>query len=162
MKTNLIFPTWSGSEAKYSPTYLEDTSKILLSLFQLPNNTHVNKSARELLSGIYQYLEKMEGFKYQLSEGFIKNIEGVEYGSCCNPDGSQFIIEHRIPMKVIRERIRSIDFESNEDFIKYLKEGYSLCLITKEEDRLLNAAKLTSSMPKNGNCRYAEVGIILL
>lgn len=162
MKSNFIFPTWSGAGGKYSSTYLEDTSEILMALFKLPNNTHVNKAARELLSGIYQYLEKMEGFKYQLSEGFIKNIEGVEYGSCCNPDGTKFVIEHRVPMKVMRERIRSIDFKSNKDFIKYLKETYSLCLITREEDRLLNNAKLTSSMPKNGNCRYIEAGITLV
>jgi hypothetical protein len=79
------------------------------------------------------------------------------------------VYEHVVPHSIVMEKLLSIDPLTNENILKVLRKFYIICAITKEEDRLLNAAKLKSKMPDGWNeetgsffARYEAVGISII
>lgn len=76
------------------------------------------------------------------------------------------IHEHVIPHSVVMKKLLSLEPLSNENILAVLKRFYIICVITKEEDKILNAAGYRSKMPDGWNeetdsvfARYEAVGI---
>jgi hypothetical protein len=74
------------------------------------------------------------------------------------------IMDHAIPVSILRLLMIERAPKSTNEVRKFLKQYYTLGLITKDEDVLLNQKGLGRSMPADwdGKCRfarYAKVGI---
>lgn len=99
----------------------------------------------------------------------LDEVSDINFCTSKNAKGlkrKDIIYEHVIPHSIIMEKLFSIDPLTNENILKVLRKYYIICAITKEEDRLLNAAKLRSKMPDGWNeetgsvfARYESVGI---
>lgn len=78
------------------------------------------------------------------------------------------IHEHVVPHSIIMNKLLSLKELNNENIMDVLEKFYILCAITKEEDRLLNAAGYRSKMPDGWDeetdsvfARYEAVGIVV-
>lgn len=99
----------------------------------------------------------------------LDEVSDINFCTSKNAKGlkrKDVIYEHVIPHSNIMKKLFSIDPLTNENILKVLRKYYIICAITKEEDRLLNAAKLRSKMPDGWNeetgsvfARYESVGI---
>ncbi|RUO22605.1 hypothetical protein CWE08_05375 [Aliidiomarina iranensis] len=76
------------------------------------------------------------------------------------------IHEHVIPDSPVMSKLLALDPLSKESILDIIKRYYVICVITKEEDRLLNAAGLRSKMPEGWSdisdsvfARYQKVGL---
>lgn len=160
------FPNHSNTAStrkKYSPTYLHDTASVILTLCRLENEAYYNKAIRQLLCGFQHCLEREEGYQYGLSEGFIENIEHAT-GTGYNPNSKVFRVEHAVPLICLIEYIRETTFDTIDSLVSFLKDEFSLYLITLEEDVLLSSAKLSKKLPEGSTVfdmtsRYDAVGI---
>ena len=75
-------------------------------------------------------------------------------------------VEHVVPGKVFMDDVKKIT--SFDDF-KKIFDAVSICLVTDEEDKLLNANGLRSSMPPEVSdftevplARYKSAGVVIL
>ncbi|NWO06817.1 MAG: hypothetical protein HLX50_14305 [Alteromonadaceae bacterium] len=57
------------------------------------------------------------------------------------------IHEHVIPHSIVMSKLLALKSLSNEDIMGIIKSYYVICVITKEEDKRLNAAGLRTKMP---------------
>jgi hypothetical protein len=77
------------------------------------------------------------------------------------------IRDHAIPLAVLRQLIRELPDTSPEAIEAFLRRNYHVGIITQEENKKLNEAKLHSRMPSdwepgdNPYERYAKVGIAM-
>lgn len=76
------------------------------------------------------------------------------------------IHEHVVPHSIVMNKLLSLETLNNENIMSVIEEFYILCAITREEDKLLNAAGYRSKMPEGWNektdsvfARYELVGI---
>lgn len=76
------------------------------------------------------------------------------------------IHEHVVPHSIVMNKLLEIENLTNENILSVLQKYYVICDITREEDQLLNNAKLRSKMPRDWNeesdsifARYEAVGI---
>lgn len=76
------------------------------------------------------------------------------------------IHEHVVPHSIIMNKLLSLETLNNENIMSVIERFYILCAITREEDKLLNAAGYRSKMPDGWNeetdsvfARYELVGI---
>jgi hypothetical protein len=112
---------------------------------------------RNNINNVNGYLEMHEGYYYGLSEGFIKN-----------EDKPSIRIEHGIPAKVLIRILNRMQLTSNEELLDFLRSVYSICLVTKEEDKKIDKAGYREKMPDGWNIpddwriRYVYSGINLL
>jgi len=63
----------------------------------------------------------------------------------------RLIVEHAIPIKVIRKKLKTMSSPTLLEIQECLKKHYRIGLLTKEEDNKINARGLNSSMPKGWN-----------
>ena len=71
----------------------------------------------------------------------------------------QVTAEHKTPLATYKHDIHKYFFSNPAKFWDLLWEKTDTTLVTKEEDKRLRAAKLTSSLPKDGSDRYEVAGI---
>ncbi|HWS88662.1 MAG TPA: hypothetical protein VN282_16935 [Pyrinomonadaceae bacterium] len=82
--------------------------------------------------------------------------------------GKRLTHEHTIPLSLLAERVLSLETDDRAAIRAVFTAHCRAALVTKEEDRKLNVAKLRSAMPSDwsfgGNmlARYSAVGIELL
>lgn len=79
------------------------------------------------------------------------------------------IHEHVVPHGIVMDKLLKIEPLTTENILSVIKKYYVICAITKDEDKLLNQAKLRSKMPKGWNeevdsifARYQAVRIEIL
>jgi hypothetical protein len=160
------FPHHSGlssTRKKYSDTYLEDTARVISTLCKLENCGWHNKAIRQLLGGFQHCIEREEGYQYGLSEGFMENVE-LATGTRYNPNSKAFRVEHAVPLICIIKHIRDTEFDTIDSLVSFLKDEFSIYLITLEEDLLLSDAGLGMKQPEGSTvfdmtARYDAVGI---
>lgn len=75
---------------------------------------------------------------------------------------SEQIVEHVVPLRVIRDALFALDEVNDETVKDVLDRLYVLCIVTKTQDDLLKEHK--STMPKNWNgvdvwARYRAAGL---
>lgn len=78
------------------------------------------------------------------------------------------IHEHVVPHSIVMSKLLSLEPLNLESIMGILQKFYILCAITKDEDKLLNAAGFKSKMPENWDeetdsvfARYDSVGILI-
>lgn len=82
--------------------------------------------------------------------------------------GKRLTHEHTIPLSLLAEEVLSLESDDREAIREVFDVNCRAALVTKEEDRRLNSAKLRSSMPSNWSfggdilARYSAVKIELL
>lgn len=77
---------------------------------------------------------------------------------------NKLVYDHVIPFKYVQKKLLSLTKPSIDEIRNILENYVISCLITKEEDKLLNSKGLRSSMPKKWDevselARYEAVGI---
>jgi hypothetical protein len=121
------------------------------------------------------WLERTHGYEYGLSEGFVNKLNTLNESQIkrsYNPNGQLFTLEHAIPVKVITKQMVEKNIDTAEKVMQFIKDTYHLHLVTKEEDKLLNKAKLSKTMPSeyydpnhewymDPMARYKKVGIVI-
>jgi hypothetical protein len=102
--------------------------------------------------------------RYALDE--IKNLNFYTSKKAKGLKREDIIHEHVVPHSIVMNKLLSLKPLCNENIMEVLNKFYVLCAITKEEDKLLNAAGYRSKMPDGWNedtdsifARYEEVGI---
>ena len=65
--------------------------------------------------------------------------------------------EHVVPHSIVMKKILSLEVLTDENIMSVINKYYIICIITKAEDKLLNAAKLRSKMPKGWNDKTDSV-----
>jgi hypothetical protein len=131
------YPADSGyGKMKFNPI---ESATAVLALLKIP---YTGKALRILTDGINNYLQRTEGYHYGISKGFAEaqSKRGVT-------------VEHGIPLKVQIEmminKINSGEIKTPENILQFLRDHYTVCLITKDENARLNAAKMGHRMPEN-------------
>ena len=82
--------------------------------------------------------------------------------------GRRLTHEHTIPLSLLAEKVLNLETDDREAIREVFGVHCRAALVTKEEDRKLNSAKLRSAMPSNWSfggdmlARYSVVGIELL
>jgi len=116
---------------------------------------------RCFVNDVYAYLERKEGYHYGISEKAYNLAQSGEISS------HTVTLDHGVPSKVINMAIKEKAFKTNEELLNFLRGNYYMCLITKDEDKLVNA-EYQESMPAEWNnnvinwqIRYKMVGIEL-
>ena len=61
------------------------------------------------------------------------------------------IHEHVIPHSIVVNKLLELDPLTDDNIMSVLKKYYFICIITKEEDKRLNTARLRRSMPPEWN-----------
>jgi hypothetical protein len=87
----------------------------------------------------------------------IKALKGLKTDTV---DYSKFLAEHVMPLSGLYKRLN--ESTTIEELMKLCKQYKSMCLITTEEDKILNHLKLTKNMPPmpmNKFARYERAGI---
>lgn len=132
-------------------------------------NANDTKILRYLVSNIYNVAlhEKMSIQKdidspdyVYMSEKFKKSWEEAGKPSGAPALRKIGVHEHMIPLNVLIKRM-IIECTDEESVYKFIRENNKLVFVTKEEDGQLTAAGYQRSLPKDGEDRYASVGIIV-
>ncbi|MDG1416424.1 MAG: hypothetical protein P8P99_01335 [Maricaulis sp.] len=81
------------------------------------------------------------------------------------PSGD-IIIDHAIPLAVLRVRLWDLDDKSPTSIAHLLRQEYKLGVITREEDSRLTKMNLRSKLPDNAKpedalARYSAAGIVM-
>jgi hypothetical protein len=82
--------------------------------------------------------------------------------------GKRLTHEHTIPLSLLAKEVLNFETDDRESIRKIFSIHCRAALVTKEEDRKLNSAKLRSAMPSSWSfgeeilARYSAVGIELL
>ena len=85
-----------------------------------------------------------------------------------NELGKRLTHEHAIPLALLAEKVLSLEIGDKEVIYEMFKNYCRAAIVTREEDRKLNSAKLRSAMPpewcfgEDILARYCTVGIELL
>ena len=100
-----------------------------------------------------------------MSRGFYEIMKDIQEGKMTTEYYQKnrkdlAIMEHRIPVKVIAEMALKQCHNIRDMFNLSLKLKDNFCLISKEEDKLLDPYK--KSMPIDGSDRYDKVGIFIV
>ena len=154
-----------------------EAAKVDLSFIQLGIELQNSKHFRHQIDGAFcqliGYINRNGGAQWQRIEGnqwvspaYVSLVESGEKLTAHN----RVKHEHVVPMKILSERLLAMDDPSLEDIARFILDNVILASITKEEDKKLNDAKLTSAMPNeyydpshelynNPLARYIKVGI---
>jgi hypothetical protein len=115
---------------------------------------------RCFVNDIFEYLERMEGFHYGLTEKAQRLSKKGEIST------DNVTLDHAVPSIILNRTLKQEKFNTNEELLEFLRKHYFMCLITKEEDKKLNKYKQT--MPddwnndwENWDARYKKVDIVL-
>jgi hypothetical protein len=116
---------------------------------------------RDLMSDIFEYLERFEDFHYGISEKAFKMID--------NKFNSTYItLDHGVPSKELIKELILNKPKNQEELLEFCRNHYFMCFITKKEDIKLNHKKLKQKMPdgwngkwENWKSRYEEAEITL-
>ena len=73
----------------------------------------------------------------------------------------QITFEHKTPLATYKHDIHKFFSSDPDKFWDLLWEKADSVLVTKEEDKRLRKAKLTSSLPKDGRDRYEVADIVI-
>jgi|GEM_PF-2753757 len=82
--------------------------------------------------------------------------------------GKRLTHEHTIPLSLLAKKVLNLETDDRESIREMFSIHCRAALVTKEEDRKLNSAKLRSAMPSSWSfgeeilARYSAVGIELL
>lgn len=119
--------------------------------------------AKALREPVHFLWEKRSGSKIQAAKYRSKKAVNLKFG-----DGN-LIYDHAIPFCILQKKLLDLQSVSNDTVLSVLKKHDTICLITKEEDAILNTAGYKSSMPilwenqgHDSLARYKAVGIELI
>ena len=125
-------------------------------------NVHFDYMQRYIklwLNDINNYLERTLKFHYGLSKGFLALPPEQK-------NGEFVIIEHGLTadtqIKTIREMLLDERISTNEQLFQFLKDTYSICLITVTENAVLDSNGYRKNRPAEWKKAYEECGIQLV
>ena len=133
------YPSWVGVKTLvYNTKTLKRQNELLYEILSNYSDTPgLEKVIRELTNKIYHLLERVENKYYYVSKGFI--------------EGEPSIVEHMIPhgveISIIREKIEKKEIKNKEDLLNFVRENYFVCLVSINENRLLEVNGFMKSMP---------------
>lgn len=115
---------------------------------------------RCFVNDVFEYLERTEGFHYGLSEKVLILLKNGEIST------ENVILDHAVPSVIINKALKLRSFNTNCELKDFLRNHYSICFITKDENKILNKKKYKQRMPDgwnidfdNWDARYKKAGI---
>lgn len=89
--------------------------------------------------------------RYALDEFVYLNICTSTEAKAKGLKRKDVIHEHVIPHSIVMNKLLELDPLTDENIMSVLNKYYIICIITKEEDKRLNAAGLRRNMPPEWN-----------
>jgi hypothetical protein len=155
-----FYPEYSS--CKKTQVNVEDVLNVILYILTSKKKIR-DLRIRTLVNDVFEYLERIEGFHFGLSEEVEKLIVKGAISF------KNVTLDHGVPSTVLMNHLKVAGITTTADLLNFFRKHYYMCFISKEEDTRLNKNKLKQKMPDNWkndwtkwDARYKAIDIKLV